>query len=130
MNTFKNPIIFSSIILCLASCTNNELIDGKSLNTKQPNSINTTETTTNVALNSSSVNEDQYLVGDWNGDGTDNLAILRNNQVYKDINLDGTYDIVQNYGNGSNEDEYLVGDWNGDGKDNIAVRRNGNRILT
>jgi|GEM_PF-481727 len=72
--------------------------------------------------------EDQYLVGDWDGDGRDNIAVRRGNQILMDTNFDGTADIVQDFGNGNTEDQYLVGDWNGDGRDNIAVRR-GSQIL-
>jgi hypothetical protein len=75
-----------------------------------------------AAFNVSSVTpEDQYLYGDWNGDGDKNLAVRRGSCVYMDTNLDGTADKVQCYGNG-NSQEYLVGDWDGDGKDNLAVR--------
>jgi murein DD-endopeptidase MepM/ murein hydrolase activator NlpD len=79
--------------------------------------------------------EDQYLVGDWDGDGRDNLAVRRGNiavrrwgKILMDTNFDGAHDILQHYGNGGSEDQYLVGDWDGDGRDNIAVRR-GNKIL-
>lgn len=69
------------------------------------------------------VPEDQYLVGDWDGDGRDNLAVRRGNLILMDFNFDGEHDQAQFYGNGNSEDQYLVGDWNGDGRDNIAVRR-------
>ena len=72
--------------------------------------------------------EDEYLVGDWNGDGTDNLAVRRDNEIWMDIDLKPAADKIQTYGFGNNDDEYLVGDWNGDGVDNLAVRR-GNEIL-
>ena len=72
--------------------------------------------------------EDEYLVGDWDGDGTDNIAVRRGNQILKDTNFDGIADEEQLYGNGNAEDEYLVGDWDKDGTDEIAVRR-GNQIL-
>ncbi len=71
--------------------------------------------------------EDQYLVGDWDGDGVENIAVRRGNKIYMDTNFDGKHDILQSYGWGNNEDDYLVGDWDGDGRDNIAVRR-GNKI--
>jgi hypothetical protein len=71
---------------------------------------------------------DQYLVGDWDGDGIDNLGIRRGNVIILDFNNDGIADYTFAYGNGSSESEYLVGDWNGDGRDNIAVRR-GNQII-
>ncbi|MDO4887916.1 MAG: S8 family serine peptidase [Actinomycetaceae bacterium] len=59
------------------------------------------------------------LVGDWNGDGIDTLAI-RSGNTYTPIG-------GQSFVYGRDSDEALVGDWNGDGKDTIAVRR-GNAI--
>ncbi len=66
---------------------------------------------------------DQYLVGDWNGDGVDDLAVRQANRIFMDYTHDGIVDQIQEYGRGNNEDEYLVGDWDGDGRDNLAVRR-------
>ena len=71
---------------------------------------------------------DEYLTGDWNGDGRCNVAIRKGNKILMDYNFDGVADFTQLYGAGNAEDEYLVGDWDGDGRDNIAVRRN-NSIL-
>jgi hypothetical protein len=70
-----------------------------------------------------SVRENQYLVGDWDGDRRSNLAVRRENTVLMDSNFDGSHDREQAYGNGNSENQYLVGDWDGDGKDNLAVRR-------
>lgn len=67
--------------------------------------------------------EDQYLVGDWNSDDIEDLALRRGNCVLREWDRDGVVDHEQCYGNGNDEDEYLVGDWNGDGRDDIAVRR-------
>jgi len=72
--------------------------------------------------------EDEYLVGDWDGDGCDNLAVRRGDTILMDIDFDGQHDIEYRYGLGASEDQYLVGDWDGDGVDEIAVRR-GNDIL-
>ncbi len=66
--------------------------------------------------------EDEYLVGDWDGDGRDNIAVRRSNQIIMDYNYDGISDFSFFFGLG-NQDDYLVGDWDGDGRDNIAVRR-------
>ena len=74
-------------------------------------------------------NEDQYLVGHWDGSGTrQTYAVRRGNEVLMNYEFDGSHDFVQKFGGGDNEDEYLVGDWDGDGLDNLAVRR-GNLIL-
>lgn len=72
--------------------------------------------------------EDEYLVGDWDGDGRDNIAVRRHNQIIMDFNFDGISDFSFFYGLGD-QDEYLVGDWNGDGRDNIAVRRSNHIIM-
>jgi hypothetical protein len=66
---------------------------------------------------------DEYLIGDWNGDGVDDLAVRIDFKIFMDYTQDGVADEVQEYGRGNDEDEYLVGDWDGDGRDNIAVRR-------
>ncbi len=74
--------------------------------------------------------EDEYLVGDWDGDGDDEFAVRRGNEIHR---MDNIWNVgtlpVKTYGLGNQEDEYLVGDWNGDGDgdDNIAVRR-GNAV--
>ena len=68
--------------------------------------------------------EDEYLVGDWDGDGDDDLAVRRDGCVYMDTDGDGSQaERELCYGNGDGEDEYLVGDWDGDGDDELAVRR-------
>ncbi|MCD7921074.1 MAG: hypothetical protein LUG27_01245 [Clostridiales bacterium] len=70
---------------------------------------------------------DEVLIGDWDGDGVDTLAVRRNGNTYyfsnsvSDPNADV---IVVTFGRAG--DEVLVGDWNGDGIDTLAVRRNGN----
>lgn len=72
--------------------------------------------------------EDQYLIGDWNADGRDNVGVRRGNQLLLDINYDGGHDIGYYYGAGAGESEYFVGDWDNNGTDNIGVRR-GNQLL-
>ena len=62
-------------------------------------------------------------MGDWDGDGRDNLAVRRGDTVYMDTDFSGGAELVELYGNGASEDEYLVGDWDGDGVDDLAVRR-------
>ena len=73
---------------------------------------------------------DTHIVGDWNGDGTDDIGLLRhlpngskkwildlNNNLQWDsgIDLSGFF--------GSDTDGQVVGDWNGDGRDDIALIR-------
>lgn len=41
--------------------------------------------------------EDQYLVGDWDGDGRSNLAVRRGSCVLMDTNFDGVVDGTQCY---------------------------------
>ncbi|MFT9008601.1 MAG: BNR repeat-containing protein [Bifidobacterium sp.] len=65
---------------------------------------------------------DQTLVGDWNGDGKDTLAVRRGNIYYfKNSISGGNADQVIKFGKSS--DDVLAGDWNGDGTDTLAVRR-------
>ena len=71
--------------------------------------------------------EDEYLVGDWDGDGFDNIAVRRHNEILMDVDFDGQHDATYKYGRGNNEDEYLVGDFTQEGCDTIAIRR-GNEI--
>lgn len=71
--------------------------------------------------------EDEYLVGDWDGNGTDTLAVRRGNQILYQPTINSATGTVVSFGNGNGEDQYLVGDWDGDGRDTLAVRR-GNQI--
>jgi uncharacterized repeat protein (TIGR02543 family) len=70
---------------------------------------------------------DQPVVGDWNGDGYDEIGVRRGSAWYLDYNGNCRWD-------GSTTDRYyasfglatdqpVVGDWNGDGKDGIGVKR-------
>jgi hypothetical protein len=66
--------------------------------------------------------DDHVYVGDWDGNGTDTLAIRRGATYYfSNSNSGGKADKVLTYGRPG--DVVLVGDWNGDGKDTLAVRR-------
>lgn len=71
----------------------------------------------------SAADASEYLVGDWDGDGRDNIAIREGSQILMDTDFNSTHNILQAYGYGDAEDQYLVGDWDGDGRDNLAVRR-------
>ena len=64
---------------------------------------------------------DQVLVGDWDGDGKDTLALRRGSTylVY-DAHPGQRFRTVRY---GRPDDVVLVGDWNADGKDTFAVRR-------
>ncbi len=65
----------------------------------------------------------QVLVGDWNGDGKDTIALRKGNQFAfsKKNPASGTPNFTLTWGLPS--DTVLVGDWNGDGKDTLAIRR-------
>lgn len=66
--------------------------------------------------------EDEVFVGDWDGDGTDTIA-LRDGRTFaiRNSNTSGTPDQFVTYGRAA--DEVFVGDWDGDGIDTFAVRR-------
>jgi hypothetical protein len=65
---------------------------------------------------------DQVLVGDWDGDAADTLAVRRGASYFLSNDFDGgDADTVFDYGRSN--DEVFVGDWDGDGKDTLAVRR-------
>jgi hypothetical protein len=84
---------------------------------------------------------DLPVVGDWNGDGRDDIGNYKGNGVWAfDYNGNGIWDgtvIDQLHVFGSPTDLPVVGDWNGDGRDDIgnykgngiwAVDYNGNGI--
>jgi predicted extracellular nuclease len=65
---------------------------------------------------------DTVLVGDWDGDGSDTLAVRRGNAYFLSNSLyGGAADVELTFGRAS--DTVLVGDWDGDGVDTLAVRR-------
>lgn len=69
---------------------------------------------------------DVPLVGDWNGDGIDTVAVFNGGQWYLDVDGDGKWsdgDIAFTYG--LKGDKPVVGDWDGDGVDEVGVFRNG-----
>jgi hypothetical protein len=70
---------------------------------------------------------DVPLVGDWNGDGTDTIAVFRDGWWYLDVDGDGkwsdTGDNKKHFGQVG--DVPVVGDFNGDGVDDLAIFRNG-----
>lgn len=64
---------------------------------------------------------DDVLVGDWDGDGKDTLAVRRGNTYLVYDRSPGVRARVVRYGRA--DDVVLAGDWNNDGKDTLAVRR-------
>lgn len=77
--------------------------------------------TTDIATGDSAVAYgnpgDIPVVGDWNGDGIDDLGVYRSNTFY----LAG----VAAYVFGQYGDQPVAGDWDGNGKDEIGVFRSG-----
>jgi hypothetical protein len=62
------------------------------------------------------------IVGDWNGDGIDEIGIYYKGQWFLDLNGDGTWDESDLWAQLGNEfDSPVAGDWNGDGKDDIGI---------
>ncbi|MDP1562777.1 MAG: SdrD B-like domain-containing protein [Pirellulaceae bacterium] len=62
------------------------------------------------------------LVGDFNGDGLDQIAIFKDGYWFIDSNGNGTWDkddLMIRLGN--EDDQPVVGDWDGDGKADIAI---------
>nr|WP_319540009.1 S8 family peptidase [uncultured Methanospirillum sp.] len=72
------------------------------------------------------ISQKMPIIGDWNGDGSDGVAIFRpsNGNWYYDDNRDGVTDLQLKWG--KNGDIPLVGDWNGDGSDGVAIFRSSN----
>jgi hypothetical protein len=65
---------------------------------------------------------DTVLVGDWDGDGKDTLAVRRGNTYYiKNSLAGGVADQTVIYGRAT--DTVLVGDWDGNGTSTLGVRR-------
>ncbi|WP_452176632.1 gamma-glutamyltransferase [Georgenia satyanarayanai] len=65
---------------------------------------------------------DEVLVGDWDGDGVDTIAVRRGNVVHVSGGHRGG-DAARTFTYGRPGDVLLVGDWDGDGRDTLAVRR-------
>lgn len=62
------------------------------------------------------------VVGDFNGDGTDEIAVYENGHWYIDLNGNGVWereDLWAYLGTGA--DQPIVGDWDGDGKADIGI---------
>jgi hypothetical protein len=69
-----------------------------------------------------SVEGASQLAGDFNGDGTDELALFKDGEWLIDINGNGQWDRSDLWAQlGGVGDLPVVGDWDGDGKDDIGV---------
>jgi hypothetical protein len=76
--------------------------------------------------------EDLPVIGDWNGDGSDEIGVYRpgNRAFYLDVNGNGTWDAGDRaLAFGLKGDIPIAGNWNGDGADEIGVYRPGNRAF-
>ncbi|HJS20460.1 MAG TPA: Ig-like domain-containing protein, partial [Anaerolineales bacterium] len=74
-----------------------------------------------VALNYGIPN-DQPVVGDWDGNGTDTIGVYRNGKFYlRNSNTIGFADIEFAFGQAG--DQPIAGDWDGDGIDTIGIFR-------
>jgi LAS superfamily LD-carboxypeptidase LdcB len=70
----------------------------------------------------------RFLLGDWDGNGTDTLAVRRGNTYYlRNTLTSGPADTIIGYGTAT--DTILVGDWDGNGTDTLAVIRDGAALL-
>ena len=65
------------------------------------------------------------MVGDWNGDGTDEVGVHRGDMWYLDYDGNYGWNVPgdQYHRFGITGDEPVVGDWNGDGTDEVGVHR-------
>ena len=71
---------------------------------------------------------DTPVIGDWNGDGTDTVGVVRRSGSYwtwllRNSNSSGTADISFAFGRADLGDVPVVGDWNNDGIETIGVVR-------
>ncbi len=66
------------------------------------------------------------VVGDFNGDGVDEIGVYRGGVFYLDSNGNGRIDDQdQIIPMGEPGDVPVVGDWDGDGRDEVGVYRDG-----
>lgn len=79
---------------------------------------------------------DRFLVGDWDGDGSDEVGVVRpqfdgSALILLDQNGNGTFDSGdRSFTFGRASDTFVVGDWDGDGRAKIGVvRPNGGTAL-
>jgi hypothetical protein len=69
---------------------------------------------------------DQPIIGDWDGDGVDDIGVRRNNLFFLDLNGNRVWDAGTDgvFAFGTSTDLPVIGDWDGDGIDDFGVRRN------
>jgi hypothetical protein len=64
----------------------------------------------------------QPLVGDWDGDGKDNIGVRMGNTFYlRTTPVDQPGETTATVAYGNPDDIPLIGDWDGDGKDDVGV---------
>ncbi|MBX3411676.1 MAG: hypothetical protein KF708_03070 [Pirellulales bacterium] len=62
------------------------------------------------------------VVGDWNGDGRDEVGVYVDGEWFLDLDGDGQWDEHDLWAKlGTASDQPVVGDWDGDGKDDIGI---------
>jgi hypothetical protein len=62
------------------------------------------------------------VVGDFNGDGKDEIGIFYKGEWFLDLNGNGRWDAEDLWAKlGSDQDKPVTGDWDGDGKDDIGI---------
>ncbi len=76
---------------------------------------------------------DTPIIGDWNGDGVDDIGVHRKRNFFLDANGNGRWDKASGgdllHRMGKIGDVAVIGDWNGDGRDDIGLRRNAKFFL-
>jgi hypothetical protein len=64
------------------------------------------------------------LVGDWNGDGRDNIGVRMGNRFsFRTSEITSPIETTTSvaYGNGDGNEYPITGDWNGDGTDTQGI---------
>lgn len=71
--------------------------------------------------------KDEYFVGNWDGQGGDDIIFRQGNQFSIDTNHDGSVDETYSFGNA--DDKYLMGDWDGNSQVDFAVVRGSSALV-
>ena len=64
---------------------------------------------------------DQVIVGDWDGDGDDNIGLKRGDEYRFDDDNNGSSDTI--FDIGRNTDRVIIGDWDDDAMDEVGLKR-------